>query len=576
MNSTILCGRNPPEHQTAATRHPTRHSSSNPTMTSIDGPAALPTSFRLSGKAIAKESHKQPIYCVDWATDVFLPENQTRPDDDNRPDASDREDDAPSYAGGSSSDTPSKSRSNRSGEESDSDDSKSSSSSSSSSEEEDVIECDEASFRCLASCGGNHVTIYETRYGIGLNPRQAYRDADKEEVFYVCAFGGRGLGSEIGYAPIGQLDDGGEPIVFSAEDVPHTVATYVDDDGEDDREGPVEKRRKLLKAIVNLSKYNGPQLLLVAGKRGIVKVIDTVRRSLILTLSGHGDEIYDMKFSPTIDDKGSKWLLLTASKDESLRLWNVQSATCIAIFAGHDAHRDAVLTCGWHPLGNRFVSGGMDNSVKIWSLESDQMMHAIEESWKTEPITKRDTATSASRPQSTHKVFKTLYEQTPIFSTSKVHLDYCDCVQFVGDLVLSKSINDVVILWKPIFSDSQLKNNVLINYKGNGKAGVSRIPNEVQPLREFVLNKCDIWFIRFQTDADCRMLAIGNNIGEIKVWDICTSNPTKKFLAKVDHQTCCSPVRMVSFSPDGRSLASVCDDSTVWKWDGQQFSILKN
>ena len=536
-------------------------------MTSTDGPAALPTSFRLSGKAIAKESHKQPIYCVDWSTDVFLPENQTR---SGGRCTSEEEESAPSDAGGSSSNTPNKA--DRSGGESDSD----ASNSSSSSEEEDVIECDEASFRCLASCGGNHVTIYETRYGIGLNPRQAYRDADKEEVFYVCAFGGRGLGSEIGYAPIGQLDDDGEP-VFSADDVQPTVEVAgANDDGEHGREGPAEKRRKLLQTIANLSKYNGPQLLLVAGKRGIVKVIDTVRRSLILTLSGHGDEIYHMKFCPTTDDMGSKWLLLTASKDESLRLWNVQSATCIAIFAGHDAHRDAVLTCGWHPLGNRFVSGGMDNSVKIWSLESDEMMNAIKESWRTQPITKRDTATTASRPQSTHKVFKTLYEQTPIFSTSKVHLDYCDCVQFVGDLVLSKSINDVIILWKPIFSDSQLKNNVLINYEGNGKAGVSRIPNEVQPLREFVLNKCDIWFIRFQTDADCRMLAIGNNIGEIKVWDICTPNPTKKFLARVDHQTCCSPIRMVSFSPDGRSLASVCDDSTVWKWDGQQFSILKN
>lgn len=540
-------------------------------MTSTDGPAALPTSFRLSGKAIAKESHKQPIYCVDWSTDVFLPENQTRPGDGDRDASASEDDDAPSDAGGPSSDTPGKA--DRSGGESDSD----VSNSSSSSEEEDVIECDEASFRCLASCGGNHVTIYETRYGIGLNPRQAYRDADKEEVFYVCAFGGRGLGSEIGYAPIGQLDDDGETIVFSADDgQPRVEVADANNDGKDGREGPVEKRRKLLQTIANLSKYNGPQLLLVAGKRGIVKVIDTVRRSLILTLSGHGDEIYDMKFSPTTDDMGSKWLLLTASKDESLRLWNVQSATCIAIFAGHDAHRDAVLTCGWHPLGNRFVSGGMDNSVKIWSLESDEMMNAIKESWKTEPITKRNTATSSSRPQSTHKVFKTLYEQTPIFSTSKVHLDYCDCVQFVGDLVLSKSINDVIILWKPIFSDSQLKNNVLINFEGNGKAGVSRIPNEVQPLREFVLNKCDIWFIRFQTDADCRMLAIGNNIGEIKVWDICASNPTKKFMTRVDHQTCCSPIRMVSFSPDGRSLASVCDDSTVWKWDGQQFSILKN
>ena len=532
-------------------------------MTSTDSPAAaLPTSFRLSGKAIAKESHKQPIYCVDWSTDVFMP-GAGGGDADEDADVDVTSDDAP--AGGPSSD---ESKAKRSGGASDSDDSSSRSPSSSS--EEDVIESDDASFRCLASCGGNHVTIYETRYGIGLNPRQAYRDADKEEVFYVCAFGGRGLGSQVEYAPIGQLDDDGETIVFSADDVQPTAAGgTVAEEGGDSQEGPVEKRRKLLRSIADLSTYDGPQLLLVAGKRGIVKAIDTVRRSLILTLSGHGDEIYDMKFSPTIDDKGSKWLLLTASKDESLRLWNVRSATCVAIFAGHDAHRDAVLTCGWHPLGNRFVSGGMDNSVKIWSLESDKMMHSIQKSWKARPLTKKDTSTAVSRTQSAGKVFKTLYEQTPIFSTSKVHLDYCDCVQFVGDLVLSKSINDVIILWKPIFSASQLTNNVLINYEFSEKAGASRIPNEVQSLREFVLNKCDIWFIRFKTDTDCRLLAIGNNIGEIKVWDICTSNPTKKYLAKVDHHACCTPVRMVAFSPDGRSLASVCDDATVWKWDGR-------
>jgi len=69
----------------------------------------------------------------------------------------------------------------------------------------------------------------------------------------------------------------------------------------------------------------------LAGQRGIVKVIDTVHRTLLLTLSRHGDEIYDMKFSPV-----DEWLLITASKDESLRLWSVETETCVAIFAGHE------------------------------------------------------------------------------------------------------------------------------------------------------------------------------------------------------------------------------------------------
>lgn len=356
-------------------------------MDGCGGPSGLlPSGFRLSGSAIAKESHKQPIYCVDWSTDVFMQPADERP--------------ATSSAGASAG----------SGEESEDDESSSS-----------TIGMDGSLFRILATCGGNHVTIYETAYGTGLNMRQAYRDADDEEIFYVCAFGGRGLGTPAGYASVGtqQEDSKGGSIIVLKSDCPSK-----DDNTDDPPYEPDEKRRKLLKSLTDLSNYDGPQLLAVAGLRGIVKVIDTVRRSLILTLSGHGDEIYDMKFSPT-----DKWLLLTASKDESLRLWNVKSATCIAIFAGHEGHRDAVLCCAWHPLGLRFATGGMDNSVKIWSLESSEMQNAIEESSKVQPRRKKSLASSApvgSSPAATRppRVFKTMYEQMPIFSTLKIHLDY--------------------------------------------------------------------------------------------------------------------------------------------------------
>lgn len=503
----------------------------------------LPSGFRLSGSAVAKESHKQPIYCVDWSSDVFSQPADMQQQIDNLAGA-----DASSSGSGSESSS-----------EEHVDDSSS------------TIGSDGSPFRMLATCGGNHVTVYETAYGTGLNMRQAYRDSDDDEIFYVCAFGGRGLGTQAGYAPVGTLQEdgkGGSTIVLNS-DSPGT------DNAGDDEEEPSEKRRKLLQTLTDLAQYDGPQLLAVAGKRGIVKVIDTVRRSLILTLSGHGDEIYDMKYSPV-----DEWLLLTASKDESLRLWNVKTATCIAIFAGHEGHRDAVLSCAWHPLGARFATGGMDNSVKVYSLESSEIKNAIEESSLVEPQKKKNLALSeppvGSSPATGYarKAFKTLYEQMPIFSTSKMHLDYCDCVCFVGDLILSKSINDVIVLWKPILTDEDAENKTRSTYNGNSnevedeKIPVPRIKNEVQLLREFILNKCDIWFIRFQTDHECRMLAVGNNIGEIKVWDLDSSNPSKKHFAKVDHQHCASAVRMVSFSPDGRSLVAVSDDSTVWKWDG--------
>jgi hypothetical protein len=38
----------------------------------------------------------------------------------------------------------------------------------------------------------------------------------------------------------------------------------------------------------------------------------------------------------------------------------LRTAVCIAIFAGEKGHRDEVLSVDPHPLGNCFVSAGMD------------------------------------------------------------------------------------------------------------------------------------------------------------------------------------------------------------------------
>jgi WD40 repeat protein len=85
-------------------------------------------------------------------------------------------------------------------------------------------------------------------------------------------------------------------------------------------------------------------MLCVSGVWGIIKVIDTVQQCLIMTLSGHGDEIYDFEFSPFV--------------------CNLEKATCIALFAGHKGHHYPILTVSWHCSGNRFASGIMDTTVK--------------------------------------------------------------------------------------------------------------------------------------------------------------------------------------------------------------------
>jgi polycomb protein EED len=449
----------------------------------------LPSNFRCLGSA--KELHSKPIYCVAWSTDTYhddgLENDDVNGDDDYFP------------------------------------------------EDEECCSKQQPksaprTLRTFATCGANQVSVYEvemldakqTRRSSGILLRQGYLDADEEETYYSCAFGGTCLGKPFGYSPLSSS----KTVVIDALPQQSSVGQKRPRDG-DDLDYPT---------LVDTTSYDGPELLLVAGTRGVIKVIDIVRKMLVSTLSGHGDDIYDLKFSPT-----DPWLLLSASKDESMRLWNVQTCTCLAIFAGHEGHRDSVLSVAWHPLGDRIVSAGMDTTVKLWNVGHIP---------PSTPVAPKLWSATNTKP------FRTVYEQMPYFSTNKVHTNYVDSVQFVGDLVLSKDTHDKVVLWYPELSKTT-----------TGKSAGIRLPSEVVALREFSITKCNVWFVRFGTDVNANILAVGNTLGEIKLWDIGPTHPTKKYYESLVHPHCYSTVRMVALSPDSKFLVSCCDDASVWLWE---------
>lgn len=236
----------------------------------------------------------------------------------------------------------------------------------------------------FATCAGKYAHIYEYRVS-HVNIRQVYCDVDDEEQFYTCAFGGRGVTEGKTNGTNNQ-----------------NKAIYI---------GDKKCKQSEKDTIHDLSLRQGPPLLCVAGKRGIIKVIDTVLQSLFLTLLGHGDVVNDLKCSPTND-----WLLLSASKDHSIRLWNLQRGQMIAIYAGHDGHRGQVLSVSWHHSGTKFASSAFDNTIKLWNV-SDNVI-TTGEAEKEGPI---QAAIRRSFEMEPGDKLKTAIEQTPYFSTDSIH-----------------------------------------------------------------------------------------------------------------------------------------------------------
>jgi polycomb protein EED len=446
--------------------------------------SALPEGFKCVGSA--KEAHGQQIYCVAWSQDLYQ---------DNEGKA----------------------------------------------------------LQCFATCGGNVVSVYEVHEDdsaatkkANIVLRQGYVDPKEDEAFYACVFGGRSLGRPFGFGPLNSAEQEVVVLGTSSQEGSRKRPRDDEDGGRSTHTDKANGHDRLYQSLINTDMFDGPQLLCVAGTGAIIKVIDTCRRMLFATLSGHGDDIYDLRFSP-IDE----WILLSASKDESLRMWNVKTSTCVAIFAGHEGHRDCVLSLGWHPHGLQFASGGMDTTVKLWNVGEGTDVHAAIARSKSVTPKRWDERVDPKEK------FRLVYEQMPIFSTDKVHTNYVDVVQYVGDLILSKDTNNMVVLWKPITTKTSRGSNIKTQ---------QRLPNEVIALREFEVSHCDVWFIRFATDYQCQMLAVGNLIGDIKVFDI-ASRPTKKHFANLTNQYCASAIRMVAFNRDAKYLVAVSDDASVWLWE---------
>uniref|UniRef100_A0A673LSD4 Polycomb protein eed-like n=1 Tax=Sinocyclocheilus rhinocerous TaxID=307959 RepID=A0A673LSD4_9TELE len=206
----------------------------------------------------------------------------------------------------------------------------------------------------------------------------------------------------------------------------------------------------------------------------------------------------------TFDSSTSHPLLAVAGSRGIIRVINHITMQCVKHYVGHG---NAINELKFHPRDpNLLLSVSKDHALRLWNVQTDTLV--------------------------------------AIFGGVEGHRDE----------VLSASCENAIVCWKP----------------GKMEDDIDRIkPNEsnVTILGRFDYSQCDIWYMRFSMDFWQKMLALGNQVGKLYVWDLEVEDPHKAKCTTLTLPRCTSAIRQTSFSRDSSILIAVCDDASIWRWD---------
>ncbi len=64
--------------------------------------------------------------------------------------------------------------------------------------------------------------------------------------------------------------------------------------------------------------------------------------------------------------------ILSASDDQTIRIWNWQSRACVSVLTGHNHY---VMCALFHPSEDLIVSASLDQTVRVWDISGEYKDH---------------------------------------------------------------------------------------------------------------------------------------------------------------------------------------------------------
>lgn len=244
------------------------------------------------------------------------------------------------------------------------------------------------------------------------------------------------------------------------------------------------------------------------------------------SLSGHQGEIFGLAFN------SSNQLLASASGDQSIRLWDVQTGRVHTILKGHTG---PVRTLAFSPKGNFLASGASDKTTRIWDVQTGRETAAFSSifgniravAFSPDGEILASTGDGGSLRLLDWKAKKELKAMKSGFG-----IIYAIAFSPSGSVLATGSSDTHIHIWDPSSGQQQTV------FSGHAKAVLS---------------------VAFSPDGS--LLASGSADGTVRLWEVQTGRERGVLLGHA------GDVNAVIFTANGIHVISAGSDGTVRFWD---------